>query len=1850
MPKQIPNIRVFISSPSDVNDERKIALDVVERLPYRPAFRERVAFRVVAWDKPGADTPMRATLTPQDAINQGLPKPSECEIVVVLFWSRMGTPFTFNGQDYRSGTHWELLDAIDSQLAETVVYRRMDEPPFKVNDPHFESKHAQYQAVQDFFQSDLFYAPDGKIRRGINMYRTPDDFRQSFETHFEALVVDLLKKIESQPSQQTYVDEPEDNSNIVKVEAVEWPVDKSPFPGLRAFTDEDETIFFGRGRETDALVKQVAESPFVVVVGASGSGKSSLVGAGLIPRLRTNAISSENTGSKDWYVVSFTPGNQPFANLAGALMDTVPALHASKPRTYAKEWNDFTVNLQEKSDSLTITLSNALKREKDWVEILLFIDQFEELFTLTPPDLREPFVLMMAEVAQNERVRVIATLRADFYHRAVEIPELADMLREGSFTLSTPKRDALREMIERPAERAHLELEEGLVERILDDTGSEPGNLALMAYMLDEIYRISRSERKLTHAAYDALHGVQGAIGERAETVFKSLPGDENNKERALQHIFQELVDVDDEGNATRRRIHYNPEQESQAVQQLVTALIDARLLTGDMDGVLEVAHEALLREWQRLKSWIAYARDTLRLRRSILLDAQEWVRRGKKDPDLLYRGAILAEAQRFILDYPQREPLASEFITASAQLEAKYKAAEKRAAQRTQILGFSLVSVLVIGSLALVLIFARNNATLQAEATALQAQAITARYEVAGVQPTLEAANTQVANAEVQLAAAQEQIVTATVQIITAEAQIARANIQVEAGQTQVAAFEPTVNAANAQIAEANAQIAEAGTQVAGVEPTVNAANAQIAFSNTQIAEGQTQVAGFEPTIDRANTQIAGVEPTLSAADAQIANANAQVAQGQTQVADFAPTIDAANTEIAGVEPTLSAANAQIAAANTQVAGVEPTLQAANEQILLANTQVAGFEPTINAADTQIAGVVPTLEAANEQISIFNIVVEAANTEIAGVEPTLHAANTQIAGVGPTLEAAESEIAGQRGIADALRLVRNADQLLQAGNPDLAISLVLQAYRLSPSLGEAQRILNNAIPLTVRLSITDANLAEFTPDGRFVIVGGNGGAEIWDLPTRGLLYTLDTDAVTAMVLSPDGEQVVIGTRSGDIHVFAVGTGVEYLLLHGHTATITDLDYNSSLPQIVSGDSAGYAYVWDLERGEIIKSLPEPHPSAIVKVTFREFTRAFTYNFITHADNGVLLPRIGVFGLGQVGAFRNDPPEYRGFSENGRIGYTGGDGQGFLTLYDADSMVEQRTFRLGNATEDYIDHIAFSNDGSYILVEVETRAYETFRARDRYVALWDIRTGGEIRRFNFAVEDPQAWDVNSLTFSRDGQFALVGGRFNTINTVTLWDVNTGQELRRFNGHNATPEQVAFSNDNTYGMSISDDGNVRIWEIGQGELNIINQTRISADSIDAFGISADGLRAYVAFNNRSFTTYDLTTNTEVHDVDFTTGIWTHVAFSPTEPQVLVVAVDRMALYDVTSRERLHVFNDVIPDEITAVTFSPDGQFLFYSTSSETFVWDVSNRTVFLELNEGGTLLASNNNNEYIAIGNRNTIQIYDMVDNEVEITFEHTGGTINSLDYSPHDDTVMTAIGEPDNLVIIWDIRTGVPRYTLIGHTAPVRIALYSPDGLTALSGADDGSLILWDLTSGQAIREYRGHTAPIRQIQFNLEESAAHSISTILDDGIITWRVESASDTINWVYANRYVREINCQERLQYGLQPFCEDGVIPTVPPTPTSQASATPTQTSTPRPTVTPTPTPVPTGTIFTDGNAAANIRSQPGSSFSLITQAASGTEVQILERRDDLGWWFIRLPDGTTGWILRGVVRLN
>jgi hypothetical protein len=328
-------LRVFLASPGDVADERGLALQVLERIQYDPLLRGRIKIEPVAWDQPGAGAPMLATMAPHAAISAGLPQPSECDIVVVVFWSRMGTPLpdTYrkpDGTPYLSGTEWEYLDALNAAQRDgrpqVLVYRRTEDPALKMSDPKFEEKRRQWQRVDEFFAA--FRNPDGSIQRGCNEYLHPDDFKQQLEAHLKSIIRPLLDQAGGRPPPPTSPAPPP-------------PWQGSPFPGLRAFTPDDAPIFFGRGRETDELIARLTDASCraLMVVGASGSGKSSLVAAGLLPRLKGNAIEGSKdwvlpqvvpageAGRKQWAGLRFTPGElgeNPFQALAAKLAVMLP--------------------------------------------------------------------------------------------------------------------------------------------------------------------------------------------------------------------------------------------------------------------------------------------------------------------------------------------------------------------------------------------------------------------------------------------------------------------------------------------------------------------------------------------------------------------------------------------------------------------------------------------------------------------------------------------------------------------------------------------------------------------------------------------------------------------------------------------------------------------------------------------------------------------------------------------------------------------------------------------------------------------------------------------------------------------------------------------------------------------------------------------------------------------------------------------------------------------------------------------------------------------------------------------------------------------------------------------------------------------------------------------------------------------------------------------------------------------------------------------------------------------------------------------------------------------------------------
>jgi WD40 repeat protein len=735
-------IRIFVSSPGDVMDERGLVQTAVRKIQNDPLYKEVIYLAIVDWTDPTQSTPMLATKNPQQALSEGLARPSECDITVVIMWSRMGLPLPLTDEftkpeayrfsnnsglplaQYYSGTEWEYIDAVlgaarSKQVTGVerplvAVYRRMEEP--KLYDRAREKREQiqrQYELLDDFFAS--FTNPDGSIRKGYNRYKTPDEFEAIIEQHLRRLIARCIEQPMRAPGGQPQFPVPV------------WPADRSPFPGLRAYTPQDAPIFFGRGKEIAELIQRLnaADCRLLAVVGASGSGKSSLVGAGLIPRLAENAVE----GSKDWLLPSYDEGLAGWTGLRvtpGGEVGDDPfnPLARQMARLVTASAREIAGRLSADPQSITTYLDEALAGRPEWAKALLFVDQFEELFTVVRQEKREDYTRMLVAVTEYDRACTVITMRADFADRCAELPSLNDLMQasdRSTFWLSRPKWEALYDMIKRPAQVTGLRFEEGLDWRILEDTGDEPGALALVAYTLEQLWRRRNAEGVLTWAAYNSLgvdggSGVEGAIGAQASRAYATLSQEAKD---ALPVVFRRLVEVSEGGKPTRRRALLRKVTGHPAEQELVAALIKARLLvTGRTEGgeaTIEVAHEALFHAWGELKSWIDDTGEDLALGGELLGDAQRWDRNGRERSSLL-REAQLIRAEEWLNRGENRElagDLLRDFIQASLDEQARVEL--EREQQRRRLLrimaGATIVALVLATVAGFFMIHSRRNA-----------------------------------------------------------------------------------------------------------------------------------------------------------------------------------------------------------------------------------------------------------------------------------------------------------------------------------------------------------------------------------------------------------------------------------------------------------------------------------------------------------------------------------------------------------------------------------------------------------------------------------------------------------------------------------------------------------------------------------------------------------------------------------------------------------------------------------------------------------------------------------------------------------------------------------------------------------------------------------------------------------------------------------------------------------------------------------------------------------------------------------------------------------------------------------
>ncbi len=739
-------VRIFVSSPGDVRQERQVTAKVLTRLEAQ--FAGRLGVQGYFWEH----EPMHAG---SDFQNQ-IPPPAEFDVFVGILWSRLGTRLhsshlRSDGRPYLSGSEYEFETALESyrtsatKTPRLLIYRREETPLIPAEPPEvFEERKRQWDSLQRFIEHWFTDLTDGgTFKAAFRGYQNTAEFEELLEEHLRKTIVDIGGK----DAQETALAE----------QAPRW-VEGSPYRGFKVFEFEHAAVFFGRTRAIDEVIGQLRDHvsqgkpPFVVIFGGSGSGKSSLLRAGVIPALVNGGL--ERFGA--WRRAVFQPSQSSgdlFEGLASALSgpEAIPEILevgagsqglgarlrnnpeglemylAGTLQQLARESHQ--AERQQLRQQAVLLRDQGRAHDAEYVEglldalqfselrLILGLDQLEELFLLEdrfPAIERARFLAAIASLVRSKipYVWVVGTLRSDFFSKCEESEDLIQLLKgKGQYHLLPPNSNEFSQMIRFPARAAGVRFEDHPVKGRLDDVLRDSalgggGALPLLELTLDQLFEAAGSTRQMTHEAYDGLGGGNGGLRGVLLNVADAAYADLSEKAKAsFPRVFKNLTTLDSEF----RKLPGSQEHFSRRIvrrealkgietgaEEVIKRFLDARLLIAYSDDakneVVSVAHEALLNEWGRLRSLLEHEIDFLRLRARFAIAAAEWDR-DNRNPRRLASNLPLAEAREVFRVEPETlQPFEADYIRLSKR---------KRAIRLAAFFGTAVSVVVLFGVLA---------------------------------------------------------------------------------------------------------------------------------------------------------------------------------------------------------------------------------------------------------------------------------------------------------------------------------------------------------------------------------------------------------------------------------------------------------------------------------------------------------------------------------------------------------------------------------------------------------------------------------------------------------------------------------------------------------------------------------------------------------------------------------------------------------------------------------------------------------------------------------------------------------------------------------------------------------------------------------------------------------------------------------------------------------------------------------------------------------------------------------------------------------------------------------------------
>ncbi len=1186
----------------------------------------------------------------------------------------------------------------------------------------------------------------------------------------------------------------------------------NPYKGLQPFEEADAEDFFGRAKLIDRLLDRMREADdalgrFLAVIGPSGSGKSSVVKAGVVPALRRGALA----GSERWFMVEMVPGADPFGELASALL----AVATAPPE-------DLQARLRADARGLVDVVNEILP--DDDAELVLVIDQFEEIFTLTEDEAARAHFLDLlhtAVTAPDSRLRVLVTMRADFYDRPLLYPQFGELVRKRNEVVLPLSTDEMREAIIGPAERVGVTVETGLVAAIVADIAEQPGALPLMQYALTEVFERRRGN-VLTLEAYRESGGVLGALARRAEEVYQVA----NPAAReAMRQLFLRLVTLREGAEDTRRRVLLTEllslAEDEAVIHDVLETLGKYRLLTFDHDPetrtpTVAVAHEALIREWARLRAWLDDNREDILLQRRLAGACNEWMQQGR-DPSFLATGMRLQQfeqlAERGTIALTEDE---REYVRASVAERERREAEERARAEREALLE------------------RRSRQRLRALLVVMTAAAL-----VAGALALL--ANTERKNADRQRRIAER---SAEVSHSLALAANAQTEMLVNENKDLAIALGLAANAIPDPPSEAQFILAQAA--YAPGTRHLFTAHDTLVISVDYSADGTLAVAGDfdgklilwdmqsyeplrtfgpdDPDTDALEGHQRFVRIVRFAPDGQhilSGGRDSRMILWDAQTGEIVRTFGPDDPDTEAIEGHEDGVAVRDLAFNP--ADPNQVLTAGDDwRLLLWNVTTGEVLRVYGPDDPETE----TVEGHSERIREVAFTPDGTRAVSASYDGTLILWDIETGEVLRVFEGHEGKVASVAVSADGRYILSGGqDQTARLWDIETGEELLqLQGHgnwvKTVAFSADGQRALTSSDDATVRL---------------------------WDLETGEelLRFSGHTDFVEEATFNPVGTQILSASGDGTLRLWDIYNGAEVRRLCGHTAGVVDVAVSADGQTALTAEFDHLIRIWDVATGEQIGVFDKHTAFPTVLALSPDGRYALSgdasgTDYESTEDDVLWLWDVATGEIVQRFTGHADWVQAAAFSPDGQTLVTGGKDT-WIIVWDVETG--EMLHRI-EEFDDWVDALAFNADGSLLLA------------------------GGDVQDPRIVLFDAQTWQPLQSYEGHDGavevvQFAPDGRRFlsgSGDSLVLVWDVETGEVVARLAGHTAPITGAGFTPDGAYVVSASEDGTVRTWEVAGARL--VRQNDVDSP-VWALALLPDGRTALTGAQDKTARLWDVT---------------------------------------------------------------------------------------------------------------------------------------------------------------------------------------------------------------------------------------------------------------------------------------------------------------------------------------------------------------------------------------------------